>query len=143
MHVRNTLPPERGNWATYVATVRERVGMSKAELARRLGIDRGTVHRWETGKNRPEDPAVVQAFAELFGLDVDEALIAAGLRLGATTVRTPTSEPPLDPDLKIIMRRLTDPNVSEAEKISIRATLRYLADIAERGSGEGRHREAS
>lgn len=132
VHVRNTPTPERGNWATYVTATRERVGMSKAELGRRLGVDRGTVHRWEAGQNRPEDAAVVTAFANLFGLDVDEALTAAGLRLGTAPVSRPTKEVPLDPDLKIIMRRLADPNVSEPEKVSIRATLRYLAQLAER-----------
>jgi transcriptional regulator with XRE-family HTH domain len=115
--------------------------MSKAELARRLSVDRGTIIRWESGKNRPEDAAVVTTFAEMFGLDVDEALTAAGLRMSATPVDRPTRDVPLDPDLKIIMRRLTDPNVSEAEKVSIRATLRYLAQVAEqqeRGAGQGR-----
>lgn len=143
VHVRNTSTPGRGNWATYVTATRERVGMSKADLARRLGVDRGTVHRWEAGQNRPEDAAVVTAFADLFGLDVDEALTAAGLRLSPTPASRPTKEVPLDPDVKLIMRRLTDPNVSEPEKATIRATLRYLADLADRqqrdeGDGKGR-----
>lgn len=128
---------QRGAWAAYVTATRERVGMSKAELERRLGVDRGTVIRWESEKSRPEDATVVTAFADLFGLDVDEALTAAGLRVSATPPTRPTRDVPLDPDLKIIMRRLTDPATPEAEKTSIRATLRYLAQIAaqqERGA---------
>lgn len=121
----------RGAWAAYVAAVRARVGMSKSELARRLGVDRGTVHRWEQNTSRPEDANVVTAFAELFDLDVDEALTAAGLRVSATPPTRPTRDVPLDPDVKIIMRRLTDPSVGEAEKTSIRATLRYLAQVVE------------
>jgi transcriptional regulator with XRE-family HTH domain len=105
--------------------------MNKSELARRLHVDRGTVTRWEAGKSRPEDATVVTAFADLFGLDVDEALTAAGLRLTATPASRPTRDVPLDPDLKIIMRRLANPAVSDAEKASIRATLRYLAQVAE------------
>lgn len=130
VHVRNTSSPERGTWAALVTETRERTGMTKSELARRLKIDRGTVHRWETGKNRPEDAATVHAFAELFGLDVDEVLAVAGLRIGAPPAGRPVSEPPLDPDLLIIMRRLNDPMATEAEKATLRGTLRYLADLA-------------
>lgn len=131
VHVRNTSTPERGSWATYVTHVRTRVGMSKAELARRLGVDRGTVHRWETGQTRPEDAVVVTKFADLFGLDIDEVLTEAGLRLLDRPARTDESVP-LDPDVKLIMRRLADPNVTEAEKVIIRATLQHLARIADR-----------
>lgn len=105
--------------------------MNKAELARRLGVDRGTIGRWEAGESRPEKAPVVEAFAELFGLNADEALVAAGLRTSTTTPTRSARDVPLDPDLKIIMRRLTNPDVSEAEKASIRATLRYLAQVAE------------
>ncbi|MEU8186059.1 helix-turn-helix domain-containing protein [Micromonospora carbonacea] len=117
-------------WAAYVRSTREHVGMSKSELARRLGVDRGTIGRWESGDNRPEKAGVVEAFANLFGLDADEALAAAGLRSGTAPDR-PARDVPLDPDLRIIMRRLTNPAASEAEKASIRATLRYLAQVAE------------
>ena len=137
VRVRNASPAPRGTWATYVTATRERVGMSKAELSRRLGVDRGTVHRWEAGQTRPEDPIVVSAFAELFGLDIDEALTAAGLRLDRPTAAAPRREPPLDPDVLIVMRRLANPNVSEAEKVIIRATLRHLAQIAEQAERRG------
>lgn len=130
VHVRNTSSP--GSWATYVTETRQRVGMSKSELARRLGIDRGTVHRWESGQNRPEDAVVVTAFAELFGLNADDALTAAGLRLETTPQAAGTiRDAPLDPDLRVIMRRLADPGVGEPEKMIIRATLTRLAEIAD------------
>lgn len=132
VQVRNPAPSGRDSWATYVKSARERVGMTKTELARRLRVDRATVARWESGANRPEDADLVSRFADMFGLDLDEALAAAGLRPAARPPRTPTKEPPLDPDLVTLMRRLADPNVSEAAKISIRATLRYLAGLAER-----------
>lgn len=116
--------------------------MTKSELARRLKVDRTTVIRWESGKSRPEDAATVQAFAALFGLDVDEVLAAAGLRVGTPPPGRSTSDPPLDPDLVIIMRRLTDPTASDAERATIRATLRYLAEMAER-TERGEDRRAS
>lgn len=66
--------------------------LSKAELARRVGIDRATVHRWETGQFRPDSAEVVQSFAKVLGLDLDEALAAAGLR--------PDVEPPTEPTIE-------------------------------------------
>lgn len=139
VHVGNTATPDRGTWAALVTATRERVSMTKSELARRLGVDRTTVIRWESGKNRPEDAATVQAFADLFGLDVDDVLAAAGLRVGTPAPGRPASDPPLDPDVLIIMRRLSNPSASDAEKATIRATLRYLAELADRTErGEGR-----
>ncbi|PZF99315.1 transcriptional regulator, partial [Micromonospora deserti] len=35
--------------------------------------------------------------------------------------------PPMDPDVEALLRRLVDPNVSDAEKFHIRETIRYLA----------------
>ena len=32
-----------------------RRGLNKAEFGRLVGVDRGTVHRWETGQTRPDD----------------------------------------------------------------------------------------
>lgn len=119
----------RDTWATYVQAARERVGMTKTELARRLGVDRATIARWETGANRPEDADMVARFAHLFGLDLDEALAAAGLRPTARPPARPVKEPALDPDLVLLARRLADPKVSAAEKATIRATLQYLANL--------------
>lgn len=110
--MRNTSGPERGNWATYARTARETAGISKAEIARRLRVDRGTVHRWETGQTRPEDANVVQAFASLFALDLDEALSAAGMRPGER-VDAPL---PVDEELELVR---TDPKLSNRMKARI------------------------
>lgn len=148
MRVRNTSAEgPHQTWAKYVKAIREATGLSRPAMAKRLNVDPATVWRWETGKQKPESPAVPQAIAELFGLDLDDVLTAAGLRLGGAPVATPAPEPPMDPDLRIITRRLADPNVSEPEKATIRATLRYLADLADRqqrDEGDGkRRRDAS
>jgi DNA-binding transcriptional regulator YiaG len=37
----------------YVRTLRETLGLTQAELAARVGVDRMTVARWEWGKLRP------------------------------------------------------------------------------------------
>lgn len=106
VHMRNTSPPARGNWATYARVARESALLSKAELARRLNVDRGTIHRWETGSNRPESPDMVAAFAQVLGLDVDEALAAAGLRPGVEAPAEPTRE--RDEELELILAAPVD-----------------------------------
>lgn len=111
VHMRNTPGPRRGTWAAYILTARERAGLTKSELARRIQKDRATVGRWEDGKNRPEDANLVARVAQELGLDLDEALAAAGLRPGVTAPENPTmdvdeeielvrSDRRLDPDMK-------------------------------------------
>ncbi|MGW9196100.1 helix-turn-helix domain-containing protein [Micromonospora chersina] len=129
-------------WANYVRALREATGLSRPQLAKRLVVDPATVWRWETGKQKPDGPAVPEALAEMFKLDLDEVLAAAGLRRDRPAAK-PAPALPMDPDVQIIVRRLASPNVSEAEKTSIRATLRYLADLAERQEREGKGRSAS
>lgn len=111
VQMRNRSGHQRGTWATYARTAREAALLSKAELARRLGVDRGTIHRWETGANRPEDPNVVQAFARVLGLDLDEVLAAAGLRPDVEPPAEPTRE--VDEEIELVR---TDPRLSESMK---------------------------
>lgn len=137
LHVRNTRSGERGAWATFVQESRQAFGWSKAELARQLGVDRGTVHRWETGQTRPEDAELVARAADVLDVDQDEALAAAGMRPAAASTTRP-SRPPLDPDLALLMRKLADPSTPEADVAFIKQTLRYLAHLPERSTGRRR-----
>ena len=111
VHMRNTSGPARGNWATYARVARESGLLSKAELARRLNVDRGTIHRWETGTNRPESPDMVAAFAQVLGLDVDEALAAAGLRPGVEPPAEPTRE--RDEEVELIIAAPVDDRMKQ------------------------------
>lgn len=143
VHMRNTSGQQRGTWATYAKAAREGALFSKAELSRRLQVDRGTIHRWESGATRPENPEVVQAFAQLLGLDLDEALAAAGLRPGVEAPAEPTREvdeeielvrtdPKLDADMKrriiglILERR-------ERDKAAALEETRRMIDLFRRG----------
>ena len=40
-----------------IARRRTDLGLSLAALAREIGVDRATVHRWEVGKSRPRGAA--------------------------------------------------------------------------------------
>lgn len=106
VQMRDAADRDRGTWATYVGTAREAAFLSKAELARRLNVDRGTVHRWEAGQTRPENAAVVLRAAEVLGLDREEALAAAGFRPDVEAPAEPTLT--LDEEIELVR---TDPKL--------------------------------
>ena len=114
VRVRNTPAEQRGTWATFAKAAREGARMSQAELARRLNVERTTVWRWETGKQKPESADMVAAFARILGIDVDEALAAASLRPGVTAPAEPTRE--VDEEIDLVRR---NPNLSEQRKMQI------------------------
>ena len=124
---------ERESWAGYLRRMTDRPGWSVARLARESGIHRATIFRWIAGKGGATVTSVRQ-IAEVLGDEPANALRAAGNMEGV-------AEEAMDPDLKLLMRRLADPDVSEPEKAAIRSALRYLADLAEqagRAEGTGR-----
>ncbi len=126
LRMRNT---EGGTWATLVKRMRAATGMTGAELARRLEVDRATIWRWEAGRQKPESPDLVKAFADLFAIDVENALKAAGLR---PTAETPAVDHvPTDPDVLKLYRLMADPNTPEHVKEQIRVMMRVLADMAD------------
>ncbi|MFU8852136.1 helix-turn-helix domain-containing protein [Micromonospora sp. SL1-18] len=100
---------------------------SGTEVSRRTGVSRQTINRWVRGDwaSDPEAERVV-AFCEGLGLNPSAAFTALGWDR-ATTPRTAPTPPPMDPDVEALLRRLVDPNVSDAEKFHIRETIRYLA----------------
>lgn len=119
VHVRTTSASVHGTWATYTASARAVAMLTISEFARHVGVDRGTVHRWESGKTTPTDPAVVQRFAHVLELDLDEALAAAGLRPGQTAPATPTRD--IDPEEEYVR---THPKLSDARKVQIIKLIR-------------------
>lgn len=123
--------PPAEDWAGYLRRMTSRPGWSIARLAREAGVNRSTIFGWIKGDG--VTVASVKQIAKALGDSEADALAAAG---GATT-----GGDQLDADVRIILRRLADPTVTEAEKTLIRATLRHLADLsdkAERGDDKGR-----
>ncbi|HTF11564.1 MAG TPA: helix-turn-helix domain-containing protein [Asanoa sp.] len=78
---------------------RERTGLNQSELARRLETDRTTVWRWENGRQKPEDPEIVVAFARETSVDLGEALAAAGLVPNVVPPTEPSRQPDEERDL--------------------------------------------
>ncbi|SCL12835.1 helix-turn-helix domain-containing protein [Micromonospora inyonensis] len=121
------------DWAGYLRRMTRRHGWSVARLARESGINRATIFGWMNGDG--VTVANVKVIAKALGDDEAHALAAAG---GVEP------EEALDPDLRIILRRLKSPEASEAEKAVIRGTLKHLADLADRAErGEEQDRRAS
>lgn len=52
-----------------IRQVRESVGVTQAELARRLGVTQPAVNRWESGRRRAS-VATLQRIAEALGLNL-------------------------------------------------------------------------
>ena len=49
---------QREKFAAFVARERKRKKLSKYAMAKALGKDWGTIHRWERGDNAPKDDAL-------------------------------------------------------------------------------------
>jgi transcriptional regulator with XRE-family HTH domain len=119
-----------GTWATLVKRMRATTGMTGAELARRLDVDRATIWRWEAGRQKPESANLIKAFADLFGLDVDDALAAAGLR-PSDSEEEPVRPAPMHPSVVKLLAMLADPDTPPAVQAQVRATLEFLDKLAD------------
>lgn len=58
---------------TRIREIREAVGMSQGELARRMGVTQGAVSQWENGSTNPEITKLTQ-LAQILQTTVDELL---------------------------------------------------------------------
>ncbi|WP_410809820.1 XRE family transcriptional regulator [Micromonospora sp. 067-2] len=136
-------------FATFVRRALDEARATRAwsgtEVSRRTGVSRQTINRWVRGDwaSDPEAERVV-AFCEGLGLNPAAAFTALGWDRTAAGPRAGQPAPPMDPDVEALLRRLVDPNVSDAEKFHIRETIRYLAyrptlpvDVRKRGNQAG------
>jgi hypothetical protein len=103
-------------------------GMTDREIQRVSGVATSTFHRWRQaeGRSLPE-LAKVRAFCSATGASIEEAMRVLGMTDNAPE---PTPEPPLPRDVRIILRRLADPNTPERERDFIRQSLSMLAERA-------------
>lgn len=113
-------------------------GMTDREIAQVTGVRSSTFYRWQNGTTVPRFPTLEQ-FCTALGLDYGEALAT----LRGDTRQATAPEPPMDPDVLKLLRKLADPNVSAETKAHIRATMRYLADLPEPAPAKKTRRRAS
>jgi transcriptional regulator with XRE-family HTH domain len=112
-------------WAAYLRAARRAADLTPAGLAKAASVGRATIYRYEAGEARPERVEIVIRIADALGLDLDEALIAAGLRPGAAVAR-PRRQVPPDPEVALLQRRLSDPATPERDREMIRDFLRAI-----------------
>lgn len=106
-----------------------------------MGINRNTISRWELGYYGPDKAADVIALADATGTDRQEALAAAGiLPVGESPERPRHPEPPMDPDVRRLLRALADPDTPPGEKQFIRDFLRLAAQRLDALEAEQRRR---
>jgi hypothetical protein len=105
-------------------------GWSIPHIAERAGINNGTIYRWRdaVGTRLPL-PEQVVAFCDALG--IPPAAAFAVLWPGQNDRPAEPDPIPQDPDierqLRALLRKIADPNTPEAEKVTIRATIRHLA----------------
>lgn len=100
-------------------------GMTDGDIHKATGISPSTFHRWQRGDFRtPPGIDKIKAFCAGLGLPAAPALRALGAEEGRDD---PAPEPPMDPDVQIILRALSSPQVDDATKTFVRETLKMLA----------------
>ena len=121
-------PPRDQQFAQLMEHYRSERGWSKADLAKRSGLDPSTITRFEQGSRAPERDTVLQ-IAEAMALPVadrDRMLAAAGFR----------SELWDDPMLVELAQALGDVSVPPEVKNEIRALVRMATNYARMHMGE-------
>ncbi|HLV57710.1 MAG TPA: helix-turn-helix transcriptional regulator [Natronosporangium sp.] len=111
---------DASGWGDWVATLREQARLSRTELARAAGVSRVTVHRWETGQQRPERAHLVTRVAEVLGADATQALAAAGMYPpAAASPRRGTSGPDLHPLARELDQLLRTLETSDRDHLAL------------------------
>jgi hypothetical protein len=110
----------RARFATFVERALDNAragGLTDREIQRRSGVATSTFHRWRLaeGKGLPKLPAGARLLRDGRRLSVEEAMRVLGMTDSAPE---PTPEPPLPRDVRIILRRLADPNTPNASGTS-------------------------
>lgn len=109
-----------------LAHLRQQSGLSQNALARRAGINPGTVNRLESGQRAPSNRELVLTLADAMALDAadrDRLLAAAGhlpIAFNQTAVA--------DPTLRLVAEILADETIPEPE----REEFRLLIDLVSR-----------
>jgi transcriptional regulator with XRE-family HTH domain len=112
-----------------VDDAKTRRGWTVTRLAAETGVGRSTLFRWLAGDchDFPE-LSNLRGFCEAMEIPVSAAFAALGVRSEDPRSQVDTA---VHADIQRVLGRLTDTNVSPAEKTIIRSTLRYLAEGAE------------
>lgn len=97
------------SFAERLTELRTRRGLTQDELGRALGISRGAISMYESGKRFPTDEDFLRRVADFFGVTIDHLLGHAGPHVG--------DKPFLPPDLVQAIMALPE----ESRRVFLRA----------------------
>lgn len=116
--VTRTAPPRRvaRTFPELLLKLREERGLSKAELAKRSGLDPSSITRFEQGQRAPERLSIVQIADAMVlpAMDRDRLLASAGFR----------SEIWDDPNLVDLVILLNDDSIDPQARSEVRSVLK-------------------
>lgn len=113
-------------------------GMTDRDIHKATGISPSTFHHWQNGESVPKF-ATLQRFCKGLDVDVEEALAT----LRSDVRKAPEPEPPMDPDVLKLLRKIADPTTSPETVAFIKAQMRFLANMPEPTTRRVRRRRAS
>lgn len=121
-----------------VGEVLERAGraMTIKQIEKAAGVGKSTLYRWRDGDVMPTQAQVGRYCEGLaqYGADLAASYNALGWAPEAPTARPHREREQIidDPELRALLRALTDPGVSPAEKLRVRRLIRAMtADLEE------------
>lgn len=116
-----------GTYVTRLMNIATERGMTIKDIEAATGVGKSTQYRWKRGEVIPDAPTL-HRFVDGLGGDRGEAYAALGWAMPDARPARQTPEPVvLDPDLRLLMRKLTDPNTPDSEKAWIRRQIRAMA----------------
>lgn len=103
-------------------------GMTTKQIEDATGVKKSMYYRWIDGDwQRDPNATLVRSFIAGLGGSISEAYSALGWTEQPTSRRKATEPIIEDPDVRALMRKLTDPKTPAAEKQWIRRQIRALA----------------
>jgi transcriptional regulator with XRE-family HTH domain len=115
-------------WSAYVRRIREASGITGAAMSRRLDVSEAAISRWTNGQQVPETVDVLERFAALFALDLNEVLEAASMKPGSDEDATPVPE--YDAEVERIIRDRTLSEQSKEYLLDVLSSERDRAKVA-------------
>lgn len=111
--------PEPEDWSLpgRLRTIRRRLGLSQADFAAKVGLDEGSVCRWESGSRKPSRWMENRVGAILDRLEAPTGSACVG--------DTPIASPPLTYFDRTRWRRRPPPDLIDAGPVSLGDRLRY------------------
>lgn len=119
------MPAENGadlkRFAALIREAREGRRWSQPDLAKKSGVSRPTIQRYENGKTAAPRPDEFRSVCAALGIDPREAVIALGyVTRDEMGLPAPTAAPALDPPVSRAARLLADPKIPDRAKQALR-----------------------